>query len=410
MPTDYQTSAAILVARQRETVRGVKATDGAGSAKVLRIFDSPGFDVDRTNIANEENRADQVMPRPRLGSRRVPASYNGPLTIGGAQDEIWEEIMRSTWTAATPITEAAMTSITTTNATIVAAAGSWITQGVRVGDVARLTGHATAANNDRNLRVVSVTASTLGVRGTGTDAETPLTANAVADTAFTLTILKRVKTAAAPVRRTATYEQYSRIIDQSEVGTGLRTVGFNISARPDSNVTYALTLQGMDREILSTAASPYFTSPTSTTGLPLVVNDAVLRYNGADTAHFTGFDLNFQIAADTVAVGGSLVTPDVFDNKLTVSGSITLLRSSLANLTLFENETAFEIFLLLEEPTALPRHCVGIFLPNVSVGKPSAPAGGGTGPLVETVTLNIGPIEAATGYDAGVATISSSAA
>ena len=44
--------------------------------------------------------------------------------------------------------------ITTTTSTIVAAAGSWITAGVRVGDIVTLTGHSTAANNSLRLRSV----------------------------------------------------------------------------------------------------------------------------------------------------------------------------------------------------------------------------------------------------------------
>jgi hypothetical protein len=80
------------------------------------------------------------------------------------------------------LTSGTLTSITTTTNTIVAASGSWITQGVKVGDLVVLTNHATAANNNLRLGVAGVTASTITI------ASANLTANAVPDSAFTLTI------------------------------------------------------------------------------------------------------------------------------------------------------------------------------------------------------------------------------
>lgn len=408
---DYQTSAAIRVAIQEETVRGVKATDGPGSAKQLRIFQSPGIDPERVWIESEENRADGVRAPGRAGSWKPTASYNGPVTVGGAMDDVYRAILRSAWTVATAITEAQMTSITTGVNSITAAAGSWITQGVRVGDVVRLTGHATAENNDKNLRVIAVGPLQITVVGTGATAAAPLAVNAVADTAFTVTVLKRVKTGAAPLSITHTIEQLGTIIDQSLVGVGHRVVGLRISAQPDQPVTYTLTYTGMGVEVLTTAQSPYFTDPTVTTGLFMAANAGELRYNGGELAGiFTGFELNFELPSDTVAVGGSNTSPDVFSSTLRVSGSVTMLRSSLANLTLQAAETNFELHILLEEPGAAPKPCVGLFFGRVQVKKANADAGGGTGALVETVDLAIMPRDAATGYSASVATISSSAA
>jgi len=88
--------------------------------------------------------------------------------------------------AATPLvaTEATagLTSITTTTSTIVASAGSWITAGFAVNDVVILTGHSTAANNNKPLNITALTASTMTVAQT-------LVADGVADTAFTVTRL-----------------------------------------------------------------------------------------------------------------------------------------------------------------------------------------------------------------------------
>jgi hypothetical protein len=99
---------------------------------------------------------------------------------------ITTDAVQSIPTATTAITQTAtsgtLTSITTTTNTIVAASGSWITQGVKVGDMVVLTNHATAANNSLRLGVAAVTASTITI------ASANLIATAVPDSAFTLTI------------------------------------------------------------------------------------------------------------------------------------------------------------------------------------------------------------------------------
>lgn len=404
MPTDYQTNAAVLAAIQRETVRGTAATDSSGSASQLRLTDSPGLKLTRQPIQSQEKRVDQVVPMGRLGSRSVAGSFNGEMTVGGAMDILLEAIMRGVWTAAVAITQATMTSITTTTNTIVAAGGSWLTQGVRVGDILVLTGHATTANNNLNLRATGVTASTITVAGT------PLTADAVADTSFTLTILKKLKTPTSPTRYTHTVEQYNRTIDLSQLFLGCRVTELDISFKPNNMATFTATLMGVNRTILVAGTSPYFTAPSVTTGLSLVADDSSIRYNGADVASFTGFDLKFAIAASADPVIGSTVPPDVFDNDLTVSGTVTGLLSDFADLTAYDAETEFEISILLEEPTTAPKSCIGIFIPRAKISDLDVPHGGGDGPKVVTKQLMIGPKVAATGYDGTVANIFSSAA
>ena len=105
---------------------------------------------------------------------------------------------------------------------------------------------------------------------------------------------------------------------------------------------------------------------------------------------------------------GSLVTPDIFDNKLNVTGSISALRSDFSNLTMFDAETEFEVSIRLEEPGSTPKNCWNIFIPRAKIGKLSAPVGGGSGAKKETLALMVGPKTSSTSYDGGIVTISSS--
>lgn len=194
----------------------------------------------------------------------------------------------------------------------------------------------------------------------------------------------------------------------SELFLGCRVVGVSLSFRPNQMATATYTLMGMDRTALATGTSPYFTSPTLTTNLGLIADDASIRYNGADVATFTGFDLDFQITAAGEPVIGSFVSPDIFDNDLNVTGSITGLREDFSNLTLYDAETEFELSILLQELEDAPKSCLSIFLPRVKLSGLSAPVGGGDGAKIETLQLMIGPKASATGYDSGIAVIASS--
>jgi len=284
---------------------------------------------------------------------------------------------------------------------VVATAGSWLTQGIRTGDVFRLSGTTEAANHNLNKIATAVTTLTISV-ATGS-----FTAKATEATG-TVTVLRKVANATTPTRYSHTIEQYDEDVDLSELFLGCRLTGMRLSFRPGQMATAQYTFMGMDRTALTTGTSPWFTSPTLTTGLGLVADDSSIRYNGKTVATFTGFDLDFQISAAGQPVIGSFISPDIFDNDTTVTGSVSGVREDFANLTLFDAETEFEMSILLEEPNGPPKDCIAIFLPRVKISGLSAPAGGSDGAKIETLQLMVGPKVAATGFNAGVCTISTS--
>jgi hypothetical protein len=391
----YQTGSNILVALKRESSIGVEAT-GTGASQ-LRIVDSPGLVLNRAVIESQEKRADAVANMGRLGYKTVEGSFNSELSAGGATDILLEAVMRSTWATSTTIAATNVTSMTFGTNEIVAGGSSWLTYGIKVGDVFTLSGCTETANNGQNFQVTAVTTATLSVKAAAFTA-------AGADTGCDLTVRRKVVTnTSAPTRYSHTVEQYDSDIDLSEVFTGCRMVGLRLSGRPGEYVTAQYTFLGMDRDAKATGTSPHFSSPTLTTTLGLVADDSSILKDGVAVSDFTGFDLNFEITARGEPVIGSLTPPDIFDNDLRVTGSITSLRDDFANLTLYDAETEFELNLLLEEPTGSPPECVGIYLPRVKISGLNADVGGGDGAKIETINLFVGPKASATGYDATVA-------
>jgi hypothetical protein len=384
---------------------------GASDAKVLVINPGPGLKLSKTPILPNAVRADGLGLMARHGSVSVAGSYPADIVVGGL-DDLLEAAMRDSWQAPLELDEADFTSITTTSDTIVAASGSWITLGLRVGDVIRLTDHSTAANNGRNLRIKALTATTITLHRpveNGVEVN-PLTANATPDTDVTITRLKKLtNNADAPVRRMFRFEQHYQGIDASQVFDGCRVVGFTITGSPDGMATIEFQMLGAKMETLEGANAPYFTSPAVPIGDGLVFSDARISVGGVDIAVATAFELTYQITAATLPVVGSQVSPDVYDNDAVLSGSFSLARQSLANVNAFVNETEFELHVLLRRPGAEPQDCLSLFVPRIKFNDNDAPLGA-DGPMIESAPWNSGQIRGVSGYDTTLLTMCTSSA
>ena len=406
-----QLASDVSVRLVRESTTGTAALVGATPCHVIRITDSPGLELKRAQVQSKELRNDLTSTLMRLAGKSVDGSYNGELTVGGATDMIIESVMRSTWVAAstpkfTCDAGAAHTSLAfTANTVTLAGTDTWATtHGVRVGDVC-YCGAVGATIDNIKFMVASIDATDKIITTVGS----PL-AVVGADTNATFNVLKKVTTPTTPTRYSHTIEQYDENTDLSELYLGCRVTGFRLSAKPGEMATWGATFMGMDRTILVVGTSPWFTTPTTTTGLGLIADDSTAWFNAAAAVNITGFDLDFAIGATTLPILGTFVSPDVFDNIMTVKGSITGARTGSANDTLFDAETEFNLGLLLQEPGDVPRGALGVFLPRVKIASLAKPAGGSTGPKIETMAIEAAVKVAATGYDATIANFTSSAA
>lgn len=394
-----QTGKNVSVAYKEETTFNVAAA-GGGGAKRFRL-NSGGLTLGRATIAPNEIRSDMKTAMGRLGSRSVSGSYAGDLSVG-TFDDLIAAVLRGSWVADVAITQGTATSITTGANTIVRVAGSWLTDGVKVGDVGRLTGHSSAANNDKNLRVTGVTALTLTV------AET-LVVDAVADATFTFTVKRTVSQPVVPERRSFTFEEYYSDIDLAVQYTGVRVSSLRLSGSPDSMATLDIGLVGADGLPLATGTSPYFTSPTLSASIGLTLADATLRFGGVDVATLTGFDLSIDNRQGGLPIIGGVITPDIFENSSMVSGSVSGVRSDFTNLSRFLNETELEFHALLVEPEVEPKDFVSVFLPRIKLTDAATPLGG-DGAMIETLPFMVGNKEVVTGYDDTMVKFSTSAA
>lgn len=396
-----QTGQNMLVAYKEESSFDTAPGDTGGTR--VRFNPGQGLTYDRAIIRPGEVLSSQMTRMARLGSGSVAGGYTGDAYGDGSWDDWLEALVRSTWVAAVAITETEMTSITTTTNTIVAAGGSWITEGVRVGDVVRLTNHQTSENNDLNLRVTGVTATTITVAGS------PLTTDASADTSFTLTILKKLTNASSPTRRSFYLEEYFQDIDQSMVYGGCKIVRLVIRGEPNGMATFEWGIVGASGDDLATGDSPYYTSPTLNSGTGLVFADAAVRFDGADLAGLTSFEMTIDIGGTAQAVLGNANAAGVFERAMTIEGSISVLREDLDNFAHLTDEDELELHVLLEEEETAPKDCIGIFVPRLKLTGADAPIGE-EGAMIESLPFIAGEKPSETGYDNTMISIASSAA
>lgn len=406
-----QTAFNVQAFSKRQTVQGTAATGGSG-ADMIRLIDSPGLKMDRAQHRSGESRTDLIEQMPRNGSKSGGGTFNTELHPGGFTDSALEAVMRRVWSAALAITPATsgFTGATLTvatsgaNQTITTSAGSWLTAGLMVGDIIVPSGMTQTANNSLRLRIHSLTATEIRVAGN------EMTAGATAS-GWTITRMKKLTTAGTPTNYWYTFEQYDADtgVDVSELFVDHKIVGFSLSARPGF-ATIAWQIAGIDAQLLSTAASPYFTPATVTTTQPMILEDALWRFNSVEMVNPTGFDLSVSMQADLQPIGGSYNSSGVYTNRTTITASLMAIRQDLSRRTLMDAGTEFEVEVLFRGTTAgVSLDAMAFYLPRVSVAPIDAPLRGSTGPKIETIPLLVGPRTASAGYDASALNIFSSA-
>lgn len=372
-------------------------------AKVLRQTGGTGIRMTKAAIESKEVRRDGMSTRGRHGLQKTAGGYTSELSLGGF-DDILQAVMRGTWSSADlQLDEADFTSITTGANTIVLASGSPIALGLRVGDVIRITNQATSTtNNDVNLRITGLSSTTITV------AE-PLVVNAVADTDCEITRTGRVLVnpgAGNLVKRYFTVEEYEYDLDQSEVATDAVWGSFKLTMQPNGLLVLDTSLVGTGRfEALASGSSPMFTSPVTSTGVPLSVVEAKLRLGSTDMVDLTSFDVTVDIRPSSPDVISSVpYAPDVFNGSEMVTMNLSMLRKDLLAVADFVDETPLSLHVLAEENENEPKDFFSLFVGNFTLGSvdKSALAKEG-GPRTQTIAIPpslVGVDNTGAGYDA----------
>lgn len=356
------TGVAKQVAYKVQSGLGTKAS--TGSAQLLRRVTS-GLELQKNTFQSNEIRTDYQISDFRHGSRSVSGPIDGELSPGTYED-FFAAALRKDFAAVTAITTVELT-ITGSSApyTVARAAGSYLTDGIKVGDVVRLTVGTLHANNiNKNLLVASVTATEIDVyplNGSAMTAEA-----AVAGCTVTVVGKKSFVPTTGHTNNYYTIEQWHSDISQSEsfVDCKVNTVAVSISPNGMATVNFGFLGRSMD-----VASSQYFTSPTAatTSGVTAGAN-GLLMVSGVTVGNVTGisFDINGNMSTEDVI--GASTTPDVFAGSVLVSGQLTILFEDATYTSMFADETEASVTIALTTDNTATAEFISFTLPRIKVG------------------------------------------
>ncbi len=343
------------------------APAGSDPSQSLRRV-STTLSLTKDTYASAEVNSHRQIQDFRHGTRRISGDISGELSPKTYSDFV-EAATRGTWAAQADVTQAtgAMSSATLSVASnvITASAGSFITSGLTVGMVIRLTAGFVAGNMNKNLTITAITATTITVVGaTLTDEAGPIA---------TWTIDVPGKSVYIPasghVNRSFSVEVNYSDIDVSELYTGVRVGRMQIGLPASGMSTMTIGLMGKDGSYLNGANAPYFTNVTAptSTGILAAVNGSLL-VAGVAVGVVTGMELTLDLAPQSDAVVGSNNVPEIFLGTSNLSGNLTVLFQNTDFLNYFDDETEVSVMLRMDVDSSANSDFIQIVLPRIKFG------------------------------------------
>lgn len=345
-----------------QTALGTKAS--TGSAQILRRVTS-GLELRKNTFQSNEIRTDYQISDFRHGTKYVEGPLAGELSPGTYKD-FFAAALRRDFAAVTALTGLSIT-ITGSAApyTITRGSGSFLTDGIKVGDVVKFTaGSFAAPNTGKNLFVASVAALTLTVyplNNSSMTAEGP-----IATATLTVVGKKTYVPTTGHTNKYFTIEHWHSDISESESFVDCKVNTAAVSITPTGMATVDFGFLGRSQDL---AGSQYFSSPTAatTTGVTAGAN-GLLMVSGATVGNVTGisFDINGNMSREDVI--GSTSSPDIFAGSVLVSGQMTILFEDDTYSQMFEDETEASIAIALTTSNDAAADFVSFVMPRIKVG------------------------------------------
>lgn len=351
---------------KKQAALGTIAAAGAGgSARYMRRVTST-LDLAKAGYQSAEINTSQQVRDFRHGVRSVAGSISGELSVGGYQLPI-ESVLRKTAVIGGTTGVVANITIASSGAgtfagTLTRAAGDYIAEGFKVGDVVRQTGGSQAANNAHNFLITALTALVMTVRTL--DSTDLVAQGAAAGVTIAVAGKKTWVPAAGQTRDYYTIEHWYSDIGESERFVDCVFTGFNIGLPATGMATIEFPVMGLN---MQTGAAEYFTTPAAApVGPILAAANGALVVNGTVVADVTA--MNIAVAGGQSSPGGvvgSNVDPDIFPGVLTATGSLTVLFRSVALRDLFLNETEFGVYAAFTGDNSAGAGFTAIAMPRV---------------------------------------------
>lgn len=347
---------------KKETTFGTLA--GTTGGNVLRRV-TAAFNLEKETYQSNEIRTDYQVQDMRHGVRTATGSLSAELSPGSYADFIAAAVAKNFAAGVSAASVSYTIAASGSYWTVTRAAGSYLTDGFKVGDVIRITAAGgNAANTGKNLLILTLTATVATVmvlNGTAMVAEGPIASATIA--------VQGKKTFAPTSGHTDdsfTVEEFYADIAQSEVYTGMKVNTFGLSIPATGLVTADFGFTGKD--LAQTGTTAYFTSPTaqSTTGIFAAVNGALL-VNGTPVALVTDVAVNLNRNMQNATVVGSNSIADIFEGRILVDGTFSAYFQDGTFRDMFNNETEVSLVVAVTTSNDKAADFMTVVLPRIKV-------------------------------------------
>lgn len=353
-----------VVAYKKETTWGT-AAGASGGKQVRRV--TADFNLTKETYESNEIRTDRQLADFRHGVRSADGTLSGELSPNSYSDFMQSLVAKDFATVS------AVASLSVTIAagsgtlwTITRATGDWLSNGLKVGSVIRLTGAGLATGNvGKNLLIVSMTTTIITVQvlnGSALTAEGP-----IASVTATVVGKQTYVPATGHTEDSYTVEQWFQDISQSEVFTGMRVGSMNLQLPATGLTTVDFSFMGKD--LATKGTSQYFSTPTAqgTNGIFAAVNGAMI-VNGLPVALVTSADFTVERAMENATAVGSNSVAEIFLGRIRVTGNLSVYFQDATFRNYFDDETAVSIVFALTTGSEANADFLTFTLPKVKLG------------------------------------------
>jgi hypothetical protein len=357
------------LAFKKETAGTPNTAPGATGAQVVRRVES-SFSLRKQAYQSEEIRTDYQLADFRHGARSVEGSIRGELAPNSYAD-FFAAACGAAW--ATGATTGALTTIAATVSgnilTLTRAAGSFLTDGHKVGDIVRQSGWTTTgtANNAKNGRILTLTPTVMTIADLQ-GAPAPFAAKASGDSVtVSVTGRKLLIPQTGHTDDSFWIEEWhpDTLLSEQFGGCSVQRLGLNLQANGITQIDIGFL--GYD---MVTAGAAYYTTPTAagTAGV-LAAPNGRLRVGGVDVATVTSLQMTLETGLTNAQVVGSNITPDLFPGRKIVTGSFSAYFEDGALRDAFINESNIALQSYLTGSTAANSPCFAFKIDNLKLGQ-----------------------------------------
>ncbi len=347
-------------------VQGALGTAASGSGGQLLRRESADFTLTKDTYTNNEIASHQQHTGDTHGIRKTQATLSGVLSATTYKD-MFSSVLRKAWAATSAIGSLSLTiAADGSNWTITRGTGDFLTGGIKIGDVVKLSGGSLAAGNvGINAIVLGVTGPALTVNvptGTALVAEGP-----IASCTVTVTGSKLWVPTSSHTNLYYTFEESFTNISRYKVYQDVQVASVNVSMPATGNVTTSFSLIGLGSRLSS--GSQTLTTPTAETSTSVLASVAGAAYiGGAKQEGVTSVNVTIDgTVTHGEAVIGSNTIPDTQRGRIMVKGTFTALYESDTLGTPFEAETVTSLILYLADDTTDAADFVTIVCPQVKI-------------------------------------------